>query len=214
MERLLIQRIGFSSVSGEKQLFSLFSLIILFLLFFLSFFSVGATNIPWDIDEAVLRFVFVVLSFSIFSSFILIILILRRLAKRIYVPLPDPESRKALITHLLKKQEAASHPIQAVSSSSASNKARPLPLNSRELDNLVSLTEGYSGSDLSALCHEAALGPIREIGPLQLKTIKAEEVRGLNLTDFTNATKVIRPSVSRDHLKSFQKWSDQFGVTR
>jgi SpoVK/Ycf46/Vps4 family AAA+-type ATPase len=55
-------------VSKWKQLslsLSLFSLLILFL------FLVGATNIPWDIDEAVLRFVC-----SSLLSFFLIILIL------------------------------------------------------------------------------------------------------------------------------------------
>ena len=58
----------------------------------------------------------------------------RRLAKRIYVPLPDSIARKALITHLLSKQGASGGSIQ-----------------SKELDRIVTLTEGYSGSDLSAV---------------------------------------------------------------
>ncbi len=30
------------------------------------------------------------------------------------------------------------------------------------------------------MCHEAALGPIRELGAAALRTIKAEEVRAIN----------------------------------
>ena len=76
----------------------------------------AATNIPWEIDEAVLR----------------------RLAKRIYVPLPDAESRRALVSHLLIK-----HMKQGSGSGEPVRKAL--------LDRIVSLTEGYSGSDLSAV---------------------------------------------------------------
>lgn len=119
------------------------------------------------------------------------------MAKRIYVPLPEVESRKALITHLLKKQGPSAGQVTA-----------------RDLDRIVYLTEGYSGSDLAAVCSEAALGPIREIGPAALKTVKVEEVRQINLQDFVNALKVIRPSVSGDSLSNFRKWAEQFGVTR
>jgi spastin len=123
---------------------------------------------------------------------------IRRLPKRIYVPLPDNESRKALISHLLKKQgPSASHLLQ-----------------DRELSRIVQLTEGYSGSDLAALCQEAALGPIRELNPQLLRTIKAEEIRSISVQDFQTALRVIRPSVSQDSLQNFVKWSDQFGVTR
>jgi SpoVK/Ycf46/Vps4 family AAA+-type ATPase len=117
--------------------------------------------------------------------------------KRIYVPLPDADTRRALITHLLKKQgPSAGH------------------FSARDLDRVVALTEGYSGSDLTAVCHEAALGPIREIGTAALRTIRAEEVRPMNTQDFVEALRVIRPSVSGDNLKTFAKWSEQFGVTR
>eukprot|EP01034_Spumella_vulgaris_P026162 gene26162-32697_t len=139
----------------------------------------AATNIPWEIDEAVLR----------------------RLAKRIYVPLPDPDSRRALITRLLIKH-------------SAGGPTGGKQLSSSQLERIVQITEGYSGSDLSAVCHEAALGPIRELGAAALRTIKAEEVRCINDQDFVNAVRNIRPSVSQDTLQAFVKWSQQFGVSR
>lgn len=135
----------------------------------------GATNLPWDLDEAVLR----------------------RMVKRIYVPLPDAESRLSLITHMLRKQGPSGQ-----------------HLTPSQLQTIVQLTEGYSGSDLAAVCQEAALGPIREIALDRLKTVKAEDVRNIQLQDFTQALRVIRPSVSGDSLQQFQKWSEQFGVTR
>lgn len=135
----------------------------------------GATNLPWDLDEAVLR----------------------RLVKRIYVPLPDPESRSALVLNLLRKQGPAG---QHISPS--------------QLDLIVRSTEGYSGSDLAAVCQEAALGPIRELGVAKLKTVRAEEVRPISAKDFVDAIRIIRPSVSGDNLDQFRRWSEQFGITR
>jgi spastin len=135
---------------------------------------VGATNLPWDLDEAVLR----------------------RMVKRIYVPLPEAESRASLIRHLLSKQGPAGQHMSA-----------------SQLNAIVSMTEGYSGSDLSAVCQEAALGPIREIAIDRLKTVKADEVRPIQPQDFGAALRMIRPSVSPDSLEQFRKWSDQFGIT-
>ena len=36
-------------------------------------------------------------------------------------------------------------------------------LSDRDLERLVYLTDGYSASDLKALCQDAAMGPIREM---------------------------------------------------
>ena len=43
---------------------------------------VGATNLPQELDEAVRR----------------------RLVRRVYIPLPEPETRKELVLNLLQKQ--------------------------------------------------------------------------------------------------------------
>jgi SpoVK/Ycf46/Vps4 family AAA+-type ATPase len=105
----------------------------------------------------------------------------------------------------------------------------------KQLDAIVKMTEGYSGSDLTAVCQEAALCPIRDIGAAALRTVKAEDVRPITVEvillhsfifcieydamtvlcqDFNQAVKVIRPSVSGDNLNTFKKWSDQFGISR
>jgi len=65
----------------------------------------------------------------------------RRLVKRIYIPMPDAAGRRSLLKHTLEGQ--------------------PVRLNATDLERLVQVTEGYSGSDLAALCREAAMQPIR-----------------------------------------------------
>lgn len=68
---------------------------------------------------------------------------LRRFPKRIYVSLPDGRTRIQLLRRLLEKHGN--------------------PLTDIQLERLAHLTEGYSGSDLTALAKDAALGPIRGI---------------------------------------------------
>lgn len=65
----------------------------------------------------------------------------RRLVKKIYIPLPEASARRTLISAMLKDQA--------------------VQLNAGQMDSLVRATEGYSGSDLRALCQEAAMIPIR-----------------------------------------------------
>ncbi|KAK6133590.1 hypothetical protein DH2020_032719 [Rehmannia glutinosa] len=82
-------------------------------------FVLAATNLPWELDAAMLR----------------------RLEKRILVPLPEPEARRAMFEELL---------------SSTSELELPYDL-------LVERTEGFSGSDLRLLCKEAAMQPLRRL---------------------------------------------------
>ncbi|XP_068597875.1 spastin isoform X2 [Brachionichthys hirsutus] len=80
----------------------------------------GATNRPQELDEAALR----------------------RFAKRVYVTLPDEETRCTLLKNLLGKHGN--------------------PLSKNELRSLAKATAGHSGSDLTSLAKDAALGPIRD----------------------------------------------------
>lgn len=61
--------------------------------------------------------------------------------KRVYIPMPDAPARRALLQHVLKGQ--------------------PARLSRADVEALVRGTEGYSGSDLAALCREAAMVPLR-----------------------------------------------------
>ncbi|KAL7102677.1 hypothetical protein ACP275_08G133100 [Erythranthe tilingii] len=82
-------------------------------------FVLAATNLPWELDAAMLR----------------------RLEKRILVPLPEPEARRGMFEELLP---------------SKFNEDLPY-------DVLVDRSEGFSGSDIRLLCKEAAMQPLRRI---------------------------------------------------
>ncbi|KAM6220408.1 spastin isoform 3-T3 [Rhynchocyon petersi] len=131
----------------------------------------GATNRPQELDDAVLR----------------------RFIKRVYVSLPNEETRLLLLKNLLCKQGS--------------------PLTQKELAQLARMTDGYSGSDLTALAKDAALGPIRELKPEQVKNMSASEMRNIRLSDFTESLKKIKRSVSPQTLEAYTRWNKDFGDT-
>lgn len=77
---------------------------------------------------------------------------------------------------------------------------------------IVKSTDGYSGSDLKALCKDAAMGPIRELGA-RITQVKSEDVRGINASDFTTAIARVRPSVSSETIKALLAWNESYGVS-
>ncbi|CAH1116721.1 unnamed protein product [Phaedon cochleariae] len=129
----------------------------------------AATNRPQELDEAALR----------------------RFTKRVYVTLPDLDTRGQLLKKLLAKQCCT--------------------LTQQELKRLATLTEGYSGSDLTALAKDAALGPIRELQPEQVREMDPSAVRSITINDFLDSLKRIRRSVSPQSLVAYEKWSLQYG---
>lgn len=134
----------------------------------------GATNLPHELDDAVLR----------------------RMPRRVYVPLPDAEARAALLAKLLPED----------------GEQVRVGLSKRDRRELVAMTEGYSCSDLKALCQEAAMGPIRDIR--DLTKVSAESVRPVTLRDLAEAARAVRPSVSSETLRSFAEWESSVGPGR
>ncbi|XP_012545043.1 spastin isoform X3 [Bombyx mandarina] len=118
---------------------------------------------------------------------------LRRFPKRVYVSLPDARVRAALVRGVLARGAAQTE------------------LADDELVRLAALTDGYSGSDLTALCRDAALGPIRELDPEEVKCLDLSLVRSITFQDFLDSLKRIRPSVSPHSLVAYEKWSVQYG---
>ncbi|XP_045904466.1 spastin-like [Micropterus dolomieu] len=131
----------------------------------------GATNRPQELDEAVLR----------------------RFAKRVYVALPDEETRFKLLKNLLGKHGN--------------------PLTHRELRQLARMTEGYSGSDLTSLAKDASLGPIRELRPEQVRNMEASEVRNICFRDFEESLNKIKRSVCLQTLELYVRWNRDHGDT-
>lgn len=128
----------------------------------------GATNLPWGIDDAARR----------------------RFAKRVYIPLPEDETRKLQISKLLAYQKNT--------------------LLNEDYDKLVELTRGFSGSDITLLAKDSAMGPLRSLGDKLLSTA-TEEIRPIQLEDFVESLKYIRPSVSSEGLYEYENWAGKFG---
>ncbi|EPX75195.1 uncharacterized protein SOCG_04440 [Schizosaccharomyces octosporus yFS286] len=117
----------------------------------------------------------------------------RRFVKRTYIPLPEPETRHKHLSHLLHNQVHA--------------------LTNDDLNELVELTEGYSGSDITALAKDAAMGPLRNLGEALLTT-SAEQIPPIDLNHFKTSLKTIRPSVSSEGIYRYEEWNNQFGSQR
>uniref|UniRef100_A0A8D8QXQ3 Spastin n=2 Tax=Cacopsylla melanoneura TaxID=428564 RepID=A0A8D8QXQ3_9HEMI len=128
----------------------------------------GATNRPQELDEAVLR----------------------RFSKRIYVTLPDTDTRRRLLEKLLSKHDN--------------------PLSRQELEAVSKLTEGYSGSDLTNLAKDAALGPIRELNADEVFRLDPRKVRNISYKDFLESLKIIR-SFSPSSLTQYEVWNRDYG---
>jgi spastin len=116
---------------------------------------------------------------------------LRRFPKRIYIGLPDHRTRVSLISKLL------SH--------------HPHSLTKYDIDELAKLTDGYSGSDLTALAKDASMGPIRERSLEDLKVMLAHKIRPLVVGDFIKSLNKIRKSTPPDGLDQLEKWNKTFG---
>jgi len=82
-------------------------------------FVLAATNLPWELDQAMLR----------------------RLEKRIHVPLPDMGARLRMLDGLLSQRVDGSV----------------------SLESLAKRTDGYSGSDVWLVAKEAAMRPLRRL---------------------------------------------------
>lgn len=129
----------------------------------------GATNRPQELDDAALR----------------------RFTKRVYVTLPDENTRLVLLEKLLKKQNS--------------------PLSLDKLKYLARITSGYSGSDLTALAKDAALGPIRELNPEQVRCVDPKKMRNITVEDFVTSLKKVRCSVTSQSLEFYARWNQEFG---
>ena len=87
--------------------------------------------------------------------------------------------------------------------------SKMIDLSKEDVDKLILLTKGYSGSDLKQLATEAAFMPLREITDVQ--NCEAGSIRPLKLKDFEDALKNVRQSVNQKDLSYFLEWNDAYG---
>ncbi|KAF2176325.1 AAA-domain-containing protein [Zopfia rhizophila CBS 207.26] len=114
----------------------------------------------------------------------------RRFVRRQYIPLPEDHVRKLQLKTLLRHQQHE--------------------LSDEGIDSLVRLTEGFSGSDITALAKDAAMGPLRSLGE-KLLHMTMDEIRPITFEDFSASLSTIKASVSKQGLKEFEDWARVFG---
>ncbi|MCE4617598.1 MAG: AAA family ATPase [Desulfurococcales archaeon] len=125
-------------------------------------YVIGATNKPWKLDEPFIR----------------------RFQKRIYVPLPDMETRREILRLYTRK----------------------LRLDNVNLDKLAEMMEGYTGSDIRDIVNAAYMRTIKEYFENGEKGMP----RPLSMDDFIEVMKKRKPSVNKSMLKLYDKWFDEF----
>jgi transitional endoplasmic reticulum ATPase len=119
----------------------------------------AATNRPWDIDSALLR--------------------PGRFSEKILIPLPDKESRKAIVKAQLKG----------------------IPVEKDVTPELIStITEGFNGADVVEFCDQLKNGPIMRT----LKTKSSEEK--ITKEDVETARKKVKSSVSKDDMEALEEF--------
>jgi SpoVK/Ycf46/Vps4 family AAA+-type ATPase len=148
---------------------------------------------------------------------------LRRLEKRILVPLPTEKGRYMIARQHLQDRLANA-------------------LGEKELWELAALTQRYSGADLVLLCKEAAMRPVRRLMKRLMAAPSEEEVKmaerwensgeneqgavspvdpsfaqveldPIEWKDIKNALKVTRSSAPMKQLEKYEEWHKQFGAT-
>ncbi|CAD6451345.1 f7bdd25d-a8f9-4e02-84ee-ff7478204032 [Sclerotinia trifoliorum] len=114
----------------------------------------------------------------------------RRFVRRQYIPLPEDETRGKQLKTLLGHQKHS--------------------LKDKGIEELVRLTDGFSGSDITALAKDAAMGPLRSLGE-KLLEMSMDDIRPMQMEDFEASLVNIRPSVSKQGLQEFEDWAKEFG---
>ncbi|KFY20902.1 hypothetical protein V491_03338 [Pseudogymnoascus sp. VKM F-3775] len=114
----------------------------------------------------------------------------RRFVRRQYIPLPEGDTRAVQLANLLGHQKHN--------------------LNVEDIQKLVTITEGFSGSDITALAKDAAMGPLRSLGEALLH-MPMDQIRPIQFEDFISSLVNIRPSVSQQGLMEYEAWAKEFG---
>ena len=138
-------------------------------------FVLAATNLPWELDQAMLR----------------------RLEKRILVPLPCLAARRKLLNCLQARIAA-----------------------DVDLDALAAQLDGYSGSDVVSVAKEAAMHPLRRLmaamhacaaSPSAMSgNTQAATVGPVQAADVTSTLQAVK-STSQLYPNKYAKFAAEFG---
>jgi len=112
-----------------------------------------------------------------------------RFEKKIHVPLPDREARSVIFEIHMEDVEVSP---------------------TVDYDELSDLTEGYSGRDISVVCREAAMEPIRDLQRTGRMDDEQEilDIRPVSRDDFLQAIENIRPATPPEDVKRYIDWAE------
>ncbi|TFG18317.1 MAG: ATP-binding protein [Promethearchaeota archaeon] len=118
---------------------------------------------------------------------------LSRFEKKVYVPLPDMPARAGIFK------------IHTAGINS--------DLNEEDYIELAVRSEGYSGRDISNVCREVIMIPIRELdmGGLLEDSDKEVVVRDITIKDFIKTLKKVKPMTTGSELNKYEDWAEEYG---
>jgi len=132
-------------------------------------YVIGATNKPWALDWAFIR----------------------RFQKRIYVPVPDFETRLKIYQLYTQK----------------------LVMEGVDLNEVARLSEGYSGSDIRDICQAVQLRVVSELFESgRISDMKAKP-RPITMDDFRYVISRRKPSITQEMIKAYEVWAENFKAT-
>lgn len=112
-----------------------------------------------------------------------------RFEKRIHVPLPNTEARAAILEIHMEDIEVSP---------------------TVDFEEMADLTEGYSGRDISIVCREAAMEPIRDLQRTGRLDDEREilDIRPVSRNDFLSAIENIRPATPPEDVRRYIDWAE------
>ncbi len=112
-----------------------------------------------------------------------------RFEKRIHVPLPNTEARAAILEIHMEDIEVSP---------------------TLDFEEMADLTEGYSGRDISIVCREAAMEPIRDLQRTGRLDDEREilDIRPVSRDDFLSAIENIRPATPPEDVRRYIDWAE------
>ncbi len=112
-----------------------------------------------------------------------------RFEKRIHVPLPNTEARAAILEIHMEDIEISP---------------------TIDFEEMADLTEGYSGRDISIVCREAAMEPIRDLQRTGRLDDEREilDIRPVSRDDFLSAIENIRPATPPEDVRRYIDWAE------
>ena len=134
----------------------------------LHIYIIGATNKPWSLDEAFIR----------------------RFQKRIYISLPDVDTRRGIFELYSKQLLRVGNDVN--------------------FDELAKISGGYSGSDIHDIVQAVHLKVVREFFTKCNPNDPNAKLRPIVMKDFSDILIERRPSVSKEMLLRYENWYRDF----